>query len=134
MPDLEELRPLLGQLIRFGLVGALSTMIYDAVYWPLATYVVPPVVAVIIGFSIAVCIGYPLHSRWSFKGHGRRDGAAGRQGRFVTVQLTGMGFNMLCTWLLTGPVFHGPTWWPLIPATFVTPFLTYILNRTWVFA
>ena len=30
--------------------------------------------------------------------------------------------------MLTGPL-HGPTWWPLIPAIFVTPLATFALNR-----
>jgi putative flippase GtrA len=40
--------------------------------------------------------------------------------------------NEIFTWVLTGPM-HGPTWWPLIPAIFVTPLATYVLNRQWVF-
>jgi hypothetical protein len=28
---------------------------------------------------------------------------------------------------------QGPTWWPLIPAIFVTPIATYAFNRQWVF-
>ena len=34
--------------------------------------------------------------------------------------------------MLTGPM-HGPTWWPLVPAIFVTPLATFALNRQWVF-
>jgi putative flippase GtrA len=139
MPDPERLNlkglgPLFAQLVRFGLVGLFSTLVYDAVYWPLATYLVPPLVAVVIGFAVAVSIGYPLHSRWSFKGHGSREAPGRTQARFVGVQSGGLAFNALCTWLLTGPLLHGPTWWPLIPATFVTPILTFVVNRQWAFA
>ena len=35
----------LGQLVRFGIVGGLSTLVYTAVYYPLGTYVIPPVLA-----------------------------------------------------------------------------------------
>jgi putative flippase GtrA len=28
---------------------------------------------------------------------------------------------------------NGPTWWPLVPAIFVTPLATFFLNRQWVF-
>jgi hypothetical protein len=28
----------------------------------------------------------------------------------------------------------GPWWWPLIPILFVTPLVTFSLNRLWVFA
>ena len=134
MRDWERLRPLLAQLVRFGLVGLFSTLVYDAVYWPLATYVVHPLVAVVAGFAVAVSIGYPLHSRWSFRDHGSREASGRTQARFVAVQLGGLGFNALCTWVLTGPLLHGPTWWPLLPATFVTPILTFAVNRQWAFA
>ena len=123
---------LFGQLVRFGIVGGTSTILYAIVYWPLATYVMAPVLAVFVAFVVAACFGYVLHSRWSFRGHGReRDARA--QSRFLLVQGVGMVLNAVFTWILTGPLFHGPTWWPLVPAVIVTPFVTFVLNRQWVF-
>ena len=46
--------------------------------------------------------------------------------------LSGFVLNEAFTWVLINH-FHGPTWWPLIPAIFVTPLATYIFNRQWVF-
>jgi putative flippase GtrA len=126
--------PVLGQMIRFGIVGGLSTVVYAVIYWPLATYRMPPVAAVVVAFAVAVCFGYVLHSRWSFRGHGERERSARAQGRFFVVQSFGMVLNALFTWILTGPLFHGPTWWPLVPAVVVTPLATFALNRQWVFA
>jgi putative flippase GtrA len=126
-------RALLGQLMRFGMVGGFSTLVYAAVYWPLATYVVHPLIAVVIGFLVAVTVGYFLHSRWSFKGHAKAEHAPATQGKFLLVQLAGMGLNALFTWILTGPLFDGPTWWPLVPAVTVTPLATFYLQRRWVF-
>jgi putative flippase GtrA len=94
----------------------------------------PPVAAVVVAFSVAVCFGYLLHSRWSFRGHGRRKRTAREQTRFVIVQFFGMVLNAAFTWVLTGPLFHGPNWWPLVPAVTVTPLATFGLNRQWVFA
>jgi putative flippase GtrA len=125
-------REVLGQLVRFGLVGGLSTLVYAAVYWPLATYVLYPVLAVPIAFAVAVVFGYVLHSGWSFKGHGNARTPA-TQGKFLLVQAVGMGLNAVFTWVLTGPLFHGPTWWPLVPAVTVTPLATFVLQRWWVF-
>ena len=122
---------LFGQLVRFGLVGGLSTVVYAIIYWPLATYVIHPVLAVVVAFVVAASVGYVLHSGWSFRGHGRRE--PGRtQLKFVLVQGFGMLLNATFTWILTGPV-GGPTWWPLVPAVLVTPFATFALNRRWVF-
>jgi putative flippase GtrA len=119
------------QLVRFTLVGLFSAGIYSAIYWYLATYVMPPVVAVVFAFLVTVSIGFVLHSRWSFRGHGKREDRRTKI-KFLAVQGSGFLLNELFTWLLTGPM-HGPTWWPLIPAIFVTPLATYIFNRQWVF-
>jgi putative flippase GtrA len=126
-------RQVLAQLIRFGLVGGLSTLVYAAVYWPLATYWVHPLVGVVVGFSVAVVFGYVLHSGWSFKGHGQDQRSPATRGKFILVQLFGMALNALFTWVLTGPFFHGPTWWPLVPAVTMTPLATFALQRWWVF-
>lgn len=124
-------RELIGQLIRFGLVGLGSTLLYAAVYWPLATYVMWPVFAVLIAFVVAVTVGFFLHSRWSFKGH-ERDEDARTKAQFFGVQTAGMLLNAAFTWVAVD-LLHGPTWWPLVPAVLVTPFLTFALNRWWVF-
>ena len=124
--------PLFGQLVRFGLVGAFSTVVYAIVYWPLATFVIHPVLAVLAGFAVAVSVGYLLHSRWSFKGHGKREGSPETQSKFLLVQSAGMVLNAAFTWVLTGPL-AGPTWWPLVPAVLITPLVTFALNRWWVF-
>jgi len=127
------LKTLFGQLVRFGLVGGFSTILYAAIYWPLATYVMHPVLAVVVAFSIAVAFGYVLHSRWSFRGHGKESEGGRTQAKFLSVQAVGMVLNAGFTWILTGPLFDGPTWWPLVPAVLVTPFATFVLNRWWVF-
>ena len=130
----ETVSPLVGQLIRFGIVGGLSTLIYAAVYWPLATYVMYPTLAVPIAFVVAVAFGYVFHSRWSFRDHKPEQRSRTTQAKFVSVQAFGMLLNAAFTWLLTGPLVHGPTWWPLVPAVVVVPPVTFVLNRWWVFA
>jgi len=121
-----------GQLARFTIVGLCLAAIYSAIYWYLATFVMPPVVAVVIAFLVSVSIGFVLHSRWSFRGHGRAEDRKMKI-KFLAVQASGFVLNEIFTWVLTGPLVHGPTWWPLIPAIFVTPFATFLLNRQLVF-
>lgn len=121
----------IGQLVRFGIVGLLLTALYAIVYWPLATFVIAPVLASIAAFLVAVTVGFFMHSRWSFKGHTKPETGRTRA-KFLIVQSVGMILNASFTWILTGPM-EGPTWWPLIPAVLVTPFATFILNRQWVF-
>ena len=122
----------LGQLVRFAIVGFSLAGVYSAIYWYLATFVMAPVLAVGIAFLVAVSIGFVLHSRWSFRGHGRREDSRLKI-KFLLVQASGFLMNEIFTWVLTGPLVHGPTWWPLIPAILVTPLATFALNRQLVF-
>ena len=121
-----------GQLVRFAIVGFSLAALYSAIYWYLATYVMTPVLAVVVAFLVSVSIGFVLHSRWSFRGHGRREDN-GLKIKFLAVQTSGFLMNEVFTWVLTGPLVHGPTWWPLIPAIFFTPLATFMLNRQLVF-
>jgi putative flippase GtrA len=121
-----------GQLLRFGIVGLSLAALYSAIYWYLATYVIPPVLAVVIAFLVAVSIGFVLHSRWSFRGHGKREDRRMKI-KFLAVQGSGFLLNEAFTWVLTGPM-QGPTWWPLVPAILVTPLATFLLNRQLVFS
>jgi|SRR4051794_18582389 putative flippase GtrA len=120
------------QLVRFALVGFFLAGVYSAIYWYLATYVMPPMLAVVAAFAVAVSLGFVMHSRWSFRGHGQREDHKLKI-KFLAVQSFGFVLNEIFTWVLTGPLVHGPTWWPLVPAIFVTPLATYALNRQLVF-
>ncbi len=123
----------LAQLLRFGVTGVAVTLFYAAVYWPLATFVMNPNLAVLVAFVLATTVGRFAHGAVSFKGHGTRDGGTMR--RFFVVQGLGLLLNQGFTWVLvTGPFLHGPTWWPLVPAVFVVPLVTFWLQRNWVFA
>jgi putative flippase GtrA len=112
--------------VGFSLAG-----VYSGIYWYLATYVMPPMAAVVIAYLVSVSIGFVLHSRWSFRGHGKREDRLMKI-KFFVVQTSGFVLNEGFTWLLIHQL-HGPTWWPLIPAIFVTPLATYLFNRQWVF-
>lgn len=125
-----------GQLIRFGLVGGFVTGLYALVYSPLASLeLTSPQVANLAGYFVAMATGYVLHSRWSFRGHGTRDNAARTTSRFFIVSLASLGLNALFVFVLTDSLMlDGPWWWPLLPILFVTPLVTFTLNRQWVFA
>lgn len=127
---------MLQQLIRFGIAGAISSVIYFAVYMPLALYVFDAHLAVLAvppAFLVAVVAGFFLHSAWSFKGHGTRDQSGRQHLKFFMVQSFGLALNAAFTWIITGPLLHGPVWLPMIPVLTITPLATFALNRQWVF-
>ncbi len=127
---------LLGQLIRFGIAGGISTVIYSAVYLPLTAFVfrgAHAVWAVPFAFAVAVTAGFFLHSRWSFKGHGTREPGGMQQVKFVAVQGSGVALNALVTWVGTA-LLHFQPWVPLLPAVALATIFTFILNRWLVFS
>lgn len=126
-------RELFGQLVRYALTGGFVTALGAALYWVTATFVgVAPLLANVLAYLLCVVIGYAMHSRWSFRGYGSRDNPAARTARFFIVSLVSFAVNSLFVWVLTGPL-DGPTWWPVVPMLFVTPFVTFALNRRFVF-
>ncbi|PSJ39669.1 GtrA family protein [Allosphingosinicella deserti] len=122
------------QLVRYGIAGGLSSVVYSAIFLGLAALLprswaagaVPP------AFVAAAALGFMLHRRWSFREPGSVAPVQGRADRFFLFQGGGMVLNTLFTWIITGPL-HGPTWLALIPCGTVTPLLTYAIHRRWVF-
>lgn len=130
----EEQRGVLLQAIRFGVSGGLVTALGLAVYAAIALWVgASPQLANFAAYLTAAGTGYVLHSRWSFRGHGRRDNLLRTTGRFAVVSLVSLGLNSLWVWLFTHPLGLSPAW-PMLPMLFVTPGATFFLNRAWVFA
>jgi putative flippase GtrA len=134
MKYLEKHREFLGQLVRFGLTGGLLTVLVAGGYWLVADlFHVEPMLSLTLNFIVFTALGYILHSRFSFRGHGSRDSPSVRTARFFTVNVIGFLSNQFFVWLLVKHL-NGPTWWPVLPILFVTPLLTFALNRRWVFA
>lgn len=134
MIAVERHSDLIGQIVRFGLTGGLLTVLVAAGYWVVAElFGVEPLLSMTLNYLVFTGLGYFLHSRWSFKGHGSRDKAAARTMRFFTVNTLGFLLNQFFVWLLVKQM-DGPTWWPVVPVLFVTPLVTFALNRKWVFS
>ncbi|MDP8993636.1 MAG: GtrA family protein [Pseudomonadota bacterium] len=125
---------LVGQLVRFGLTGGLLTLLVAGGYWIGAELLgVEPMLSMTINYLLFTALGYLLHSRFSFRGHGGRDRAGLRTARFFTVNTLGFLLNQLFVWFFVKHL-GGPVWWSVIPIVAVTPLVTFALNRRWVFA
>jgi putative flippase GtrA len=122
----------IGQLVRYALTGGLASIVNIGVYWVLAYRGMDPNLAWALGYVAAVIVGYVVHSRWSFRGHGRRDNLARTGGRFVIVSLVSFGLNQFWVWLLVQRLGL-PLWSPYPLVLGITPFVIFALNRRWVF-
>lgn len=124
---------MIGQFVRFGLVGVFVTLVNFAVYWAgIKLFALDPNLTWAIGFVVAFMIGYQLQSKWSFAGHGAERKALVHGSRYLIVALIGFAFNSLWVWLCVQWLML-PTWSPLPLVLFVTPLLVFMLNRVWVF-
>jgi putative flippase GtrA len=123
------------QLIRYGIVGVVTVGTYSTIYLVLASVAFPgarAVFAVPFAFAITLIVGFLLHSRWSFAGHGSRTGGV-QYARFLAVHAAGFGINLAFTWVLTGWL-GAPVWTPLIPSVTLIPLVSFVVQRQWVFA
>lgn len=126
-----ERRAILSQLLRFLVSGALVTILGVAVYAFVALVLRwHPQLGNLLAYVVAMATGYVMHSRWSFRDHGERNRATAV--KFIIVSLISLGLNSLWVALITGPLGLGPAW-PILPMLFVTPAVTFVLNRQWVF-
>ncbi len=124
---------LLGQLFRYGVSGGLASFVNIGIYHAgVKAAHLDPNLAWTLGFIGAASVAYVIHSRWSFKGHGRRDNVWRQTMRFMLVSLVSFALNSFWVWLLVKH-FALPTWSPYPFALFVTPLLVFWLNRQWVF-
>jgi putative flippase GtrA len=123
---------LLWQIVRFGLVGGFVTALGAAVYLVAAYAGVPPLLANLLNYLVAMAAGFVLHSKVSFRGHGARDNVAKRSGRFVVVSLISLALNSFFVWVMTEPL-GWPLWSPVLTMIFVVPIVTFTLQRRWVF-
>jgi putative flippase GtrA len=122
-----------GQLVRYALTGGLASIVNIGVYWVLALRGMDPNLAWALGYVAAVMVGYVVHSRWSFRGHGRRDNLARTGSRFVLVSLISFALNQFWVWLLV-QAWDLPLWAPYPLVLGVTPLVIFALNRKWVFS
>lgn len=138
LPFISRLKPdhleLLAQLVRYVLTGGLVTGVHLGIYWGLAHpgYTTPQI-GNIAAQLVSTTLGYNLHSRWSFRGHGARDNTARSVTRFLLVTAIGYGLNSFWVWLFTA-YLDGAVWWPMPAMAIATPLIVFYLNRRWVFA
>lgn len=125
-------RRLLGQIARFVVSGAFVTALGVGVYAVVALGLRwHPQLGNFLAYAIAVATGYFIHSTWSFKGHGAERTHATKM-RFVVVSLISYALNSFWVWLLYTHLELGRAA-PIPPMLFVTPAVTFVLNRQWVF-
>jgi putative flippase GtrA len=127
-----ERRNVIAQLARFVMSGAFVTTLGVAVYAVVALLLRwNPQLGNFLAYVVAVATGYLMHSKWSFRGHGGERTHATKV-RFIIVSVISYALNSFWVWLLYKYLDLGRAA-PIAPMLFVTPVVTFVLNRQWVF-
>jgi putative flippase GtrA len=127
-----ERRMVVAQLARFVVSGAMVTGLGVAVYAIVALLLRwNPQLGNFLAYVVAMAAGYVMHSRWSFRDHGGKRTHSTKV-RFLVVSLVSYALNTFWVWLLYSKLQVGRAA-PIAPMLFVTPAVTFFLNRQWVF-
>jgi putative flippase GtrA len=122
--------PLLGQLVRFGLVGATNTALTLATYSALVALDARVALAAAVGWGIGAVNGFVLNRAWTFRGAVR---GAVPAARYAVVALVGSGLNAALVSIAVSDQ-HLPRLAGELAVLPPVTLLTFLLCRTWVFA
>jgi len=126
-------RGLTGEALRYVVSGIGLAALYSAVYWTLAArFGVPVLIANTVAFAVNLIAGWTLHSRWTFAGRRTNGPAPAAYAGYFAINAASYGLNSLWVWTIVDHL-HGSVALSIIPVVTVTPVLTFLLNRAWIF-
>lgn len=117
-------------LLRFGITGALATLVHALVLAGLVELLtVPAVLASVPAFGAALLLSYGLNYHWTFQTLGQHWMIFPR---FTLVAASGLMLNVGITYFIVnlGGLWYG---YALLAVIFSVPVLTFLLNNYWVF-
>ncbi len=120
------------QLVRFAIGGFGVTLFAAAVYLIAATWLgLHPLLANTASHMLGMVASYTVHSRWSFK---PKEGSEELRMLFRFCIVSGAAYALNSFWVaVTTVLLDLPASAPVPLMIFVTPVLSFLLNRYWVF-
>lgn len=120
------------QLIRYAIAGLCVTQFSACVYSAAVLFLrLDPLLANLCSTGAGLFAGYLVHSRWSFAA-GRSASESWQVGRFLIASFVAFLINSLWVWLLT-KALGLPALAPVPLMMLATPWISFLLNRYWVF-
>ena len=121
------------QLLRFGISGVFLTLLVSVLYLLAVSFTaMPPAIALTLATILASIVGFFVHGSFSFRGFGKRDNPAARFVRFLITNGIGYLLNLAFVFALVD-LARLPKWTPIIAFCTITPLVSFLLNRRWVF-
>lgn len=118
------------EVMRFGIVGALSTGLYLLILYPTKQYVPGPLWLVsAIAYFMSMAVNYAAQRRVTFRSDRRHQEAITR---FIVVQLTALVINSVILDILVQRAGY-PFWFGQGVAVGATSVFSYVAQKIWVF-
>lgn len=123
------------QLLRFGSVGVLATLVHIGAYVGFVELLnMPPIISNVVAFLVALVISFAGQAGWTFRDQYQcnRNATHVLFIRFAISAVLGLLLNSfivltLVTWA------ELPYGWAIPFFLFITPLALYVVNRLWVF-
>ncbi len=124
------LRELSGQVVRFGLVGIISTLLHMTVAFLLHYGLdASPQISNFTAFCFAWAVSYTGHFKWTFGGQSQhRDSAP----KFMITSLIGLALNLSIVWLVSD-FMKLPFYYAIGLVVTIIPIMSFFLSKFWAF-
>lgn len=130
-----NIKRLIEQFVKFGMVGAFNTIFGLVIYWVLVHLGVHYLIANAVGFTITVAISYCLNNIFTFrdKDMEKKWSILGLAKSYVSYSVTGIFLNSALLWLWNDYLSINQDLAPVLNL-FITVPVNFVLNKFWVFA
>ncbi len=124
------------ELLRFGIVGVLATIVHYVVAVAAVELIgLVPVIANLVAFCCAFPVSFVGHLYWTFRGQTDGHSAQDRRhywGRFFVTALVGLGVSQLVVYVLADllSVHHRIAF---AAAILLAPATVFVLSKFWAF-
>jgi putative flippase GtrA len=129
MLTIEQIGIEVGRVVRFGMVGVASAVIYFIVTVIFVKAGLAPIGATLVGFAFATCVSYFGHQQFSFAVEPNHRAFISR---FAIITAASLAVNVGITWLFT-EVIGVSYLFSIAAVTVLVPIANYFGNRFWVF-
>lgn len=124
---------LIKQMISFGFVGGIITVLSLVIYWICVHFGVHYQIANAIGFGITVAISYVLNNILTFKDNEKIEWSmAALLKAYASYSITGIFLAAFLLWFWTSVLKINVNIAPLLNLFFTIP-INFILNKFWVY-
>lgn len=117
------------QIIRFAAVGLCATAVHTLIFTALVGAGLSGILSNLLSFSVAWCVSFFGHSRFTFE---VSDIRFDQSRRFLATSVIGLISNSIIAFLIVDYLVLNP-WIAVLLMITVTPVMVFVLLKTWVF-